>query len=110
MGLAMEKHVDLDSFMETDSADMGWHISFRLAQGVVAKGVDPRAMLGALATMGACQVIGRDEVSPALAPLGACKCPISWDMVLVGDTTRAAIEEVFVGMPDAMELVIEPMF
>jgi len=108
MGRTFDKDQYWGLLLAEDCSEQGWHISFRLAPGVRAKG-DPRVMLGELANMGACRVIGHDEASPARADLDPREGPVSWDMVLVGDTTRAAIERVFVDMPDAMELVIEPI-
>jgi hypothetical protein len=103
MYMALEQEHDVLLAMTDDGADLGWHISVRVASGLPMTGVDTHEMLGALAEMGACQVIGRDE--PARFEAGPR--PIGWDMVLVGNTTRAAIEDVFVDMPDAVELVIE---
>jgi len=107
MNMAMEMGQDLGALFAEDYSDRGWHISFRLAPGIVANGIDPRAMLGKLAGLGLCRVIGRDENSPARAKYAAGERPIGWDMILFGNTTRAAIEDVFVDMPKAMELVIQ---
>jgi len=109
MRTAFKNDQFLGSLLTEECSAQGWHISFRLAPGIMPKGIDPHAMLGELANMGACQVIGRDEPSPARAHFDPCSSPINWDMVLVGDTTRAAIELVFVDMPDTMELLIEPL-
>ena len=107
MGMTFETDQDLENdfgaLFADDGSDLGWHIRFRLAPGVRTVSIDPRAMLRALAAMGVCQIIGRD----ATAADDAVQQPIGWDMVLVGNTTRAAIEHVFVGMPDAMELEIQ---
>ncbi|WP_428333758.1 hypothetical protein [Novosphingobium sp.] len=105
MYTAMDHESSFSALTADHGADRGWHISFRLTPGMRSMGFDPRDMLGALAEMGVCQVIGRNE--PAHIHGDAGLRPIGWDMVLVGNTTRAAIEDVFLGMPAAMELVIQ---
>lgn len=110
MRTAFQNDQFLDSLRTGDCSDQGWYISFRLAPGIMPKGIDPHAMLDQLANMGTCRVIGRDKPLPARAYPDPCSSPINWDMVLVGDTTRAAIELVFVDMPDTMELLIEPIY
>ncbi|MBI0475000.1 hypothetical protein D9601_06450 [Sphingomonas sp. MA1305] len=84
--------------------DNGWRLSFRLPPNAMANGTNPLMLLDELRELGDCRIVARTDAVPPLADLVPEECWIGWDVTLVGDVPREAIEDVFLFVMDDMTL------
>ncbi len=84
-----------------------WHLRFTLAPDVLVNGTRPLPMLDELRALGTCRIAVITDHIPPLDELMPTECHLGWDVVLMTDQPRAAIEDVFMFVMDDMTLQIE---
>jgi two-component system chemotaxis sensor kinase CheA len=87
----------------------GWNIRFRLPPDSMANGTNPLMLLDELRELGSCTVVALTDQVPPLPQLTPTHCHIGWDVTLVGDVSRDAIDDVFIFVMDDMELTVTPI-
>ena len=94
----------------TASADpQGWSISFEPERSLFLSGNDPLRMLRELEQLGELKVACRDDALPPFAELDPFEAWLAWDLQLVGNVKRSAIEDTFAWVEDQCKLSIEPL-
>ncbi|MEG8040101.1 chemotaxis protein CheA [Sphingomonas sp. LR60] len=91
------------------AASQGWRLFFRLPPDAMANGTNPLMLLDELRDLGAAEVRVRTDTLPPLNALVPNECHLGWDVVLRGEITREAIEDVFIFVMDDMTLDIAPL-
>ncbi|MEN8166949.1 MAG: chemotaxis protein CheA [Pseudomonadota bacterium] len=96
---------------ETATADnqVGWHIVFRPLTHMLRTGNDPLRIIRELAELGELKVVGDISALPPLASFEPEESYLSWNLHLVSETSRAAIDEIFAWVDDDCELAIMPI-
>ncbi len=89
--------------------EQGWRLSFRLPPNAMANGTNPLMLLDELRALGECRVVARRDAIPPLTDLVPEECWIGWDVTLIGDISREAIEDVFLFVMDDMILEMAPI-
>jgi two-component system, chemotaxis family, sensor kinase CheA len=84
-----------------------WRIRFRFAPDVLIRGTNPLLLLDELRGLGTCTVTPLTDALPFLDEMDPTACYVGWDVLLVTEGPRSAIEEVFIFVIDDMELKIE---
>lgn len=92
-----------------EPAPVGWRIEITFAPDILRNGSNPLALLDELRELGACTVVPRLAALPDLETLDPESLAIGWDVTLVGPVERAAIEDVFLFVQDAMSLTLTPL-
>lgn len=92
----------------TAASQNAWHVRMRLPKDCMATGTNPLLLLDELVALGEARVTALTDTVPPLEVLDPFECHIGWDVHLVTDKPKAAIEDVFLFVLDEMELVIEP--
>lgn len=92
-----------------EAAPTGWRIGITFAPDILRNGSNPLALLDELRELGACTVVPRLAALPDLEDLDPESLAIGWDITLVGPVERAAIEDVFLFVQDAMTLTLTPL-
>ncbi|MFK3890295.1 chemotaxis protein CheA [Sphingomonas sp. NPDC079357] len=87
----------------------GWRMFFRLPADAMANGTNPLMLLDELRDLGEAEVRVRTDTLPPLGELVPNECHLGWDVVLRGDISREAIEDVFIFVMDDMTLEIAPL-
>ena len=87
----------------------GWNIRFRLPPDSMANGTNPLMLLDELRELGSCTVVALTDQVPPLPELNPTRCHIGWDVTLLGDVSRDAIDDVFIFVMDDMELTVTPI-
>ncbi len=87
----------------------GWNIRFRLPPDSMANGTNPLMLLDELRELGDCTVVALTDQVPPLPELNPTHCHIGWDVTLMGDVSRDAIDDVFIFVMDDMELTVTPI-
>jgi two-component system chemotaxis sensor kinase CheA len=87
----------------------GWHVRFRLPADALVFGANPSLLLEELAGLGQCVVRAELADVPDLSVIDPEVCYLGWDVTLVTDQPKGAIEDVFMFLRDGMELSIEPL-
>jgi two-component system chemotaxis sensor kinase CheA len=72
-------------------------------------GTNPLTLLDELRELGDCTIAVRTDTVPPLPALVPTDCHLGWDVTLIGDVSREAIEDVFIFVMDDMTLEIEPL-
>ncbi|MHA0316871.1 chemotaxis protein CheA [Sphingomonas melonis] len=88
---------------------VGWNIRFRLPPDSMANGTNPLMLLDELRELGDCTVVALTDQVPPLPELNPTHCHIGWDVTLMGDVSRDAIDDVFIFVMDDMELTVTPI-
>jgi len=91
------------------SATTTWRLRFRLPRDAMAMGTNPLLLLDELRSLGACTVTADTSAIPPLEMLDPTACYVGWEVVLVTDQTRSAIEQVFLFVLDEMQLDIQQL-
>jgi two-component system chemotaxis sensor kinase CheA len=104
---AAEEKVSKPSTQSAGGA--GWTLSFRLPANAMANGINPLVLLDELRELGEARIIARTDRVPDFAELVATECHVGWDVTLMTDAPKTAIEDVFVFVLDHMQLTIEPL-
>lgn len=84
-----------------------WRIRFSLPANSMANGTNPLGLLDELRDLGECTVRANSSAIPPLDELTPTELHISWDVTLVSDQDRSAIDDVFIFVLDDMELSVE---
>ena len=87
----------------------GWQISFEPERSLFLSGNDPLRMLRELGQLGELKVACRDDALPPFNELDPFEAWLAWDLQLVGNVKRAAIEDTFAWVEDQCKLSIEPL-
>ena len=87
----------------------GWKLFFRLPVDAMRNGTNPLTLLDELRELGECTIAVRTDTVPPLPALVPTDCHLGWDVTLIGDVSREAIEDVFIFVMDDMTLEIEPI-
>jgi two-component system chemotaxis sensor kinase CheA len=91
-----------------------WRVRFSLPPETFVNGGRPLPLLDELRELGDCEVTAVTDGVPALEDLVPTDCRLAWDVVLITDQPRSAIEDVFIFDIDDMtleitEVVAEPV-
>jgi two-component system chemotaxis sensor kinase CheA len=84
-----------------------YKIRFSLPQNAMANGTNPLPLLDELRDLGTCRIVADRSKIPSLDELAPTDLHIAWDVELLTDQPRAAIDDVFIFVMDDMELVVE---
>ncbi|MBB4349192.1 MULTISPECIES: chemotaxis protein CheA [Rhizobiaceae] len=82
-------------------------IRFSLPQNAMANGTNPLPLLDELRDLGTCRIVADRSGIPALDELVPTDLHVSWDVELLTDQPRSAIDDVFIFVMDDMELAVE---
>ncbi len=83
-----------------------WHIRFGLPQNALVNGCNPLALLTEMRELGECRIVADVSAIPSLEALNPHECFVVWNVDLLTDKPRSAIEDVFMFIIDDMELDI----
>ncbi|ARO31656.1 histidine kinase chemotaxis protein CheA 2 [Rhizobium sp. NXC14] len=84
-----------------------WRIRFSLPANSMANGTNPLGLLDELRDLGECTVRADTSAIPPLDGLTPTELYISWDVTLMSEQDRSAIDDVFIFVLDDMELSVE---
>jgi two-component system chemotaxis sensor kinase CheA len=87
----------------------GWHLVFEPQPEMMKTGNDPARIIRELAELGELEVSSRLDKLPAFSELDPENCYLSWDLLIKGDVSEAAIRDVFLWVEDECSLMIEPL-
>ena len=87
----------------------GWSISFEPERSLFLSGNDPLRMLRELGQLGELKVACRDDALPPFQELDPFEAWLAWDLQLIGNVKRSAIEDTFAWVEDQCTLNIEPL-
>ncbi|EJT04086.1 chemotaxis protein CheA [Rhizobium sp. CCGE 510] len=85
----------------------GWRIRFSLPANSMANGTNPLGLLDELRDLGECTVRANTSAIPPIDELTPTELHISWDVTLISEQDRSAIDDVFIFVLDDMELSVE---
>ncbi len=83
-----------------------WRIRFGLPPNALVNGCNPLALLAEMRDLGECRVVADVSAMPPLETLNPHECFVIWNVELLTDKPRSAIEDVFMFIIDDMELDI----
>jgi two-component system chemotaxis sensor kinase CheA len=86
-----------------------WRIRFRLPSDSLVYGTDPVLLLEEIRALGPCTVVALTDTLPPLDIIDPEVPYIGWQVDIVHQDPRAAIDDVFLFLKDAMELSVEPL-
>jgi two-component system chemotaxis sensor kinase CheA len=84
-----------------------WRIRFSLPADALVNGVRPLPLLDELRELGECKVVVITDAVPDFDVLHPTECHLAWDVTLVTQHGRDAIEDVFIFVIDDMTLDIQ---
>ncbi|SIR34225.1 two-component system, chemotaxis family, sensor kinase CheA [Rhizobium sp. RU20A] len=87
-------------------AGKGFRIVFRLPVNAMANGTNPLGLINELHDLGTCTVKADLSRIPTLDTIEPTDLYVGWDVTLVTDKGRDAVEDVFIFVMDEMELAI----
>ena len=87
----------------------GWSISFEPERSLFLSGNDPLRMLRELGQLGELKVACRDDALPPFQELDPFEAWLAWDLQLIGNVKRSAIEDTFAWVEDQCTLNIAPL-
>ena len=87
----------------------GWAIRFYPHEHLLHTGNEPFRILRELASLGELSVTSDLSRLPDFHALNPESCYIGWQLKLIGDITRADLDDVFAWVEDDCELTIEPL-
>jgi len=93
----------------TPASAGGWRVQFYLPPDAMANGTNPLALVDELRDLGEAEVRLVTDRLPALDELVPTECHFGWDVTVVTDAPRSAIEDVFIFVIDDMQLDISPL-
>jgi len=88
---------------------LGWHIVFRPLPQMFRTGNDPLRIIRELAELGELRVEADLSALPALAAYEPEDSYLSWDLRLLGETAREALDDIFAWVEDDCELLVMPL-
>jgi two-component system chemotaxis sensor kinase CheA len=93
--------------LPVEAKSVTWRVRFKLPKGAMASGTNPLLLIEELHSLGQATVIAQTDLVPALEELDPTECYVGWDVELMTEQSREAIEQVFLFLLDDMELNIE---
>ncbi|OQY54696.1 MAG: chemotaxis protein CheA [Candidatus Parabeggiatoa sp. nov. 2] len=90
----------------SSATNKGWRIVFKPDLSMLKTGNDPINLFRELASNGELEVKVDTSQIPAFAELDPQACYLNWELTLLADTERAAIDEIFEWVEDDCELHI----
>ncbi|CAN5270726.1 chemotaxis protein CheA [soil metagenome] len=84
-----------------------WRVKFSLPADALINGTRPLPLLDELRELGECTVVAVTDAVPAFDDLVATECHLAWDVTVVTQHGRDAIEDVFIFVIDDMTLDIQ---
>ena len=91
---------------EADTVPEGWNIGFTPAPSLFMSGNDPLRILRELEHLGPLEVACRVERLPGFDQLDPLEAYLAWDLGLIGQVPRSAVDDVFAWVVDDCELDI----
>jgi two-component system chemotaxis sensor kinase CheA len=86
-----------------------WRVKFSLPADALVNGTRPLPLLDELRELGECTVAAITDAVPAFDDLVPTECHLAWDVTLVTQHGRDAIEDVFLFVIDDMTLDIQDL-
>lgn len=86
-----------------------WRIRFRLPSDSLVYGTNPVLLLDEIRAIGPCTVIALTETVPPLDVIDPEVPYLGWQVDLLAEDPREAIDDVFLFLRDGMELSVEPL-
>jgi two-component system chemotaxis sensor kinase CheA len=86
---------------------IAWRLRFSFNDNVLVNGTNPLLLLDELRGLGDCDVRVRADAVPPIGELDPKICHLTWDVTLITDQPRSAIEDVFIFVIDEMSLELE---
>nr|WP_295111117.1 chemotaxis protein CheA [uncultured Caulobacter sp.] len=86
-----------------------WRVKFSLPANALINGARPLPLLDELRELGECTVVAVTDAVPDFDALVPTQCHLAWDVTLVTQHGRDAIEDVFIFVIDDMTLDIQDM-
>ena len=83
-----------------------WQIRFTLPANSMANGTNPLGLLDELRDLGECRIVADTKAIPSLEVLQPTDIYLSWEVTLMTEGGREAIEDVFIFVMDDMQLTI----
>ncbi|TXH39006.1 MAG: chemotaxis protein CheA [Rhodospirillaceae bacterium] len=96
-------------FEPANAPRAAWRVRLRLPKDAMATGTNPLLLLDELAALGDATIIANTDNVPVAEELDPFECHIGWEIRLITDRPKSAIEDVFLFVLDEMELAIEPL-
>ncbi|AYD03209.1 chemotaxis protein CheA [Neorhizobium sp. NCHU2750] len=84
-----------------------YKIRFALPVNAMANGTNPLPLLDELRDLGTCRIVADRSKIPSLDDLAPTDLHIAWNVELLTDQPRSAIDDVFIFVMDDMELAVE---
>ncbi len=88
-----------------DNAEI-FHIRFKPPRDVFLAGTDPLALLEELTTLGTCKITAHLNDVPLLSAYEPDACYAWWDIIVVTNAGRQALQDVFIFVEDDSEIAI----
>jgi two-component system, chemotaxis family, sensor kinase CheA len=92
-----------------NDAPEGWRIGFTPAPSLFMSGNDPLRILRELEHLAPLEVACRLDRLPGFAQMDPLEAYLAWDLGLIGQVPRAAVDEAFAWVVDDCELDIQPI-
>lgn len=89
------------------TAEVAYHIQIRPATDALTHSMDPLPILRELAALGSCHVTTFTADVPTLAELDPERCYVAWDVILVTDRGRDAVDDVFIFVHEDWSITVE---
>ncbi|OBZ92311.1 chemotaxis protein CheA [Pararhizobium polonicum] len=86
-----------------------WRIRFSLPVNSMVNGTNPLGLLDELRDLGECRIAVNTTAIPSLEALVPTDLHLSWDVTLITDQPRSAIDDVFIFVLDDMQLEVETL-
>ena len=86
-----------------------WRIRFRLPGDSLVYGTNPLLLLEEIRALGPCTVVALTDTIPSLDVIDPEVPYIGWQIDMVAEDPREAIDDVFLFLKDGMELSVEPL-
>ena len=93
----------------SEAKQEGWHIVFRPLPQLMRTGNDPLRILRELAELGELKAVCDLSALPPLAGFEPEDSYLSWDLHLLGDVSREALDDIFAWIEDECELAVMPI-
>ncbi|KKC33299.1 chemotaxis protein CheA [Devosia psychrophila] len=91
------------------TGEQRWRIRFRLPGDSLVYGTNPLLLLDEIRALGPCTVVALTDTIPSLDVIDPEVPYIGWQIDMVADDPREAIDDVFLFLKDGMELSVEPL-
>ncbi|MDB5613405.1 MAG: cheA-2 [Devosia sp.] len=86
-----------------------WRIRFRLPGDSLVYGTNPLLLIEEVRALGPCTVVALTDTIPSLDVIDPEVPYVGWQIDMVAEDPREAIDDVFLFLKDGMELSVEPL-